>query len=152
MERIWQVNRLSLDGTTKGGNLTASRSPFVKKYKPDVGVNTWRMSGKRQGLRSEVLTAEHTNRRLCIPELTPCSLTGSASGEPVTSTSNVKKTFKAKSFLRSAVKFLPIHTSAYPRRQGSYWKHMVIMHIDGKYFSPTLYTQWYVWKYCNNIH
>jgi len=56
---------------------------------------TWRMSRKRQGLRCEVLTAEHTNRRLCLPELMPCSLTGSVSGEPVTSISNVEREKKA---------------------------------------------------------
>jgi hypothetical protein len=69
----------------------------------------------------------------------PCSLTGSVSGVPVTSISNVEKKIKAKWFLRSVAKFLSICMYVY------LIEYIVIMHIDGKYFSPTcLYTMIFV--------
>lgn len=88
------------------------------------------MSRKRQGLKSEVLTAEHTNRRLCLPELMPCSLTGSVSGEPVTSIPNVeKKKLKQNGSSEALLNFYQSARLHIPEDSG------LIKHTESKYFS-----------------
>jgi len=66
----------------------------------------------------------------------PCSLTGSVSGEPVTSISNVeKKKLKQNGSSEALLNFYQSARLHIPEDSGLI-KRIVIMHIDGKYFSP----------------